>query len=158
MATKTDKDYCLSASTINCDLTTTVLSPSPSATERVIAAFHAMLMSGAPCALAVVLGPGGDHTLAWCERGGGGWEIAARMWRAGIMEYVIAIAPDRARVLKRAPLLLMAKDRRALRDAAAAACAQLDDVQCLWIIGCDADAEAVVRAAALADAVVAGHA
>jgi hypothetical protein len=73
-------------------------------------------------------------------------------------EFVVLLAHTQERIRKRAPLTYMAATDEALRSALKQACGELSDVHCRWAILVErgSDAEAVVRAEILLDAIPEG--
>jgi hypothetical protein len=66
---------------------------------------------------------------------GGGWRTGLETWAAmPRMGYALLLAPDRMRIRKAAPFVMMAADRAALLSAVDCACTAMKDVTCEWIL------------------------
>lgn len=94
-----------------------------------------------------------------CGQLGGFWRDGVEVWeRHPQFGYVVLLANSLERIKRSAPTWAFATDEAALAVAAHNACAQLSDVTCAWVRFLEPDAERVLGAIVLADAVPKGHA
>jgi hypothetical protein len=97
-----------------------------------------------------------DELQMVVSRLGGGWLTCTEAWPtpAG---YMAAVA-DPERIRARAPLIIFARGLPALATAVQAACAQLDDVKCAWLLLVEPQARDVATREMLRDAIPVGAA
>jgi hypothetical protein len=107
-------------------------------------------------AVAIVLDCTTDNeTVERLRAFGAGWRFGIDTWRDTQLPFLILVAPNEDRIRRGAPLVLAAED---VAQAAAIACAHLDDVQCAWWFACSTETRRAVEPVLLADVTVGGHA
>lgn len=65
---------------------------------------------------------------------GGAWETVFNAWQRLPMQYLVMMAHTDERIRKRAPLVAMAVDDDALRQALQQFCGMLSNTQCQWAL------------------------
>lgn len=76
------------------------------------------------------------------EELGGAWAEAFHLWQRSHMQFLVMLAHTKRRLRLRAPLTYMAANERALAPILQTACANLDEVECRWVL-CLEDGSAV---------------
>src|SRR5690349_15385453 len=94
-----------------------------------------------------------------CRELGGGWIDGLNFWLSQKdAPYLILAAFNPLRVVKRAPLILVARDAHGLRHAAQIVCDNLDGVTCAWIHVAEKQTLDIVNPIVLADIETEGNA
>jgi hypothetical protein len=92
---------------------------------------------------------------------GGAWTTVFNAWlQLPSMQYLVMMAHTTERMRKRAPLVAMAVDDDALREALRTFCQQLDNTSCRWALFVEhgSMAEQITRQEILADSITQGSA
>jgi hypothetical protein len=89
---------------------------------------------------------------------GGAWASTFGIWRRLDAQFLIMLAQSRERLIQRAPLIFIVQSPEQLADAMQAACLQLDDVPCRWVLFMEENTPGIqtVRELLLKDAAVGG--
>lgn len=100
-----------------------------------------------------------EAVITACRELGGGWIEGAQLWQASQeMPYLLLLAQDSFRISRRAPVVILARDRASLEGALRTACSRLDDVTCAWIRLLEPETQSLVDQVLLSDATPKGRA
>jgi hypothetical protein len=110
-------------------------------------------------AVAVVLGPCSDKIdVDLIEGLGGGWSQGVRVWRDLAMPYAFLLADSRKRILKLAPLVLLARDSAELLEVVELSFERLAGRSCLWFVTESGSVGQAVQRSLAENSATAGHA